>query len=112
MYFDISKPPPPLPSPELRELGFGISLLQPLSRRGTGPGVVVIVPDSLVSNIAIEQGIPSPLIKWAEEGFMVVEIQEKAMGDEDVVTVLAKAALAISKEERCEPKGMVGLVGT
>jgi len=69
--------PVPLPSAELIHLGPGITLQPPLSRRGHGPGMIVVVPDS--DKPKIENGISetetlSPLQKWAEEGFATVEI--------------------------------------
>lgn len=109
MYNDITKPAPPLPSPELTEVKPGVSLLRPLSRRGTGPGIIILTGD--YSNpLAINEGVPSPMIKWAEEGYTVVEIQAKALsGGQDSLLELAIKQLADC--EKCEPKDKVGLVG-
>lgn len=79
MFNDITKPPLPLPTTNLTDLEQGISLLQPLSRRGYGPGLVILVPDSEKSMSIIDR-LPSQLIKWAEERYTVVEIQERALG--------------------------------
>lgn len=108
MYVDISKPPPPLPTPHLTEIAPGLSLLQPLSRRGYGPGLIIVVPDSEISNLTIKDGVPSPLIKWAEESYTVVEIQEKALASKDV---LKTAAEWVQKSDKCEPREGVGLIG-
>jgi len=108
MYVDISKPPPTLPAPNLTSVSSGVSLLPPLSRNGVGPGIIILTPDS-EENLAIKHGVPSPLRKWGEEGYTVIEIQEKAIkSDKDV---LKRAILALSQCEKCEPKGVVGLVG-
>lgn len=109
MYNDITKPAPPLPSPELTEVIPGVRLLRPLSRRGTGPGVIILGSDHHDS-LAIEQGVPSPSVKWAEEGYAVVEIQAKAFaaGKNDLVQ---HAVEALQECEKCEPKDKVGLVG-
>lgn len=109
MFNDITKPPPPLPSPELTEVIPGVHLLRPLSRRGTGPGMIILSSD-YHDSLTIEQGVPSPSVKWAEEGYAVIEIQVKALtaGKTDVI----KHALeALQGCEQCEPKGQVGLVG-
>lgn len=108
MYNDITKPAPPLPSPELTEVKPGVSLLRPLSRRGTGPGIIILTGDH-PDPLAINEGVPSPMIKWAEEGYTVVEIQAKALsGGQDSLLDLAVQQLAGC--EKCEPKDKVGLV--
>lgn len=102
------EPPVPLPTPHLTEVGPGISLLEPLSRRGHGPGLVVLSPGSSSSGLTIDNGVPSPLMKWAEEGYTVVELLANAWtnGQEPVSLALAE----LSRCERCQPKGQVGLV--
>ncbi|OIW34813.1 hypothetical protein CONLIGDRAFT_626866 [Coniochaeta ligniaria NRRL 30616] len=107
MYADISQPPKPLPQPDLRPISDGISLLPPLSRRGHGPGLIILVPD-YDKQLAIEDGVPSPLIKWAEEGFTVVEIQARAVAGEG--EPLMTAILALKECDKCEDTGKVGLV--
>jgi carboxymethylenebutenolidase len=108
MYVDIDKPPPALPTPSLTSVSSGVSLLSPLSRNGTGPGIIILTPDS-EENVAIKNGVPSPLRKWGEEGYAVIEIQEKALKtDKDVLKI---AIGALSQCDKCEPKGVVGLVG-
>lgn len=77
MFADISKPPRQLPQPNLQNIGQGISLLNPLSRRGKGPGIILLVPRA--SDVLInEKGAPSPLCKWAEEGYAVAQIELSA----------------------------------
>lgn len=112
MFNDISKPPPPLPVTEITAIVPGVSLLRPLSRRGFGPGVIILTSD-LEDSLAIKEGVPAPMLKWAEEGYTVIEIQAKALttstGKEEA---LIKSALdALSGCEKCEPKDKVGLVG-
>lgn len=109
MFNDITKPAPPLPSPELTEVMSGVSLLRPLSRRGTGPGMIILTSD-YDDPLAIQEGVPSPLVKWAEEGYAVVEIQARALsaGKEPLI----KSAIeSLNKCDKCEPKDNVGLVG-
>lgn len=110
MFNDISKPPPPLPSPELTEVTPGVSLLRPLSRRGTGPGVIILTAD-YDDSLAIREGVPSPLVKWAEEGYTVVEIQARALSAGEGAQLIKSAVEALAGCEKCEPKDKVGLVG-
>jgi carboxymethylenebutenolidase len=108
-YNDISQPPPPLPTPNLVELEEGLKLLLPLTRRGYGPGIILLTPNT-DDPLAIREGVPSLLVKWAEEGYAVVGIEERAL--EKGGSASLKAALkALSTCEKCEPKGKVGLVG-
>lgn len=109
MFNDITKPPPPLPSPDLTEVAPGVSLLRPLSRRGTGPGMILLTADH-EDPLAISDGVPSPLVKWAEEGYAVVEIQARALAAGSA-QLLGSAVEALEGCGECEPKGKVGLVG-
>lgn len=109
MYADISQPPKPLPRADLRPIKEGISLLPPLSRRGYGPGLILLVPD-YENQPDIDDGVPSLLTKWAEEGFTVVEIQARAVSDER--EPLKTAILALKECDKYEDTGKVGLVGT
>lgn len=108
-YNDISQPPPPLPSPNLLELEEGLHLLLPLTRRGYGPGLILLTPNT-DDPLAISEGVPSLLVKWAEEGYAVVGVEERAL-DRGGSRSLKTALIALSNCEKCEPKGKVGLVG-
>ncbi|KAF4968675.1 hypothetical protein FSARC_3961 [Fusarium sarcochroum] len=107
MYADISQPPPPLPKPRLDEVQSGISILAPLSRRGHGPGLIILVPDS-TPQLTITEGVPSLILKWAEEGYTVVEIQASALtAGADAV---ASALDALKSHDRCDSHHAVGLI--
>lgn len=69
--------------------------------------MIIVVPDSTLSNLSIIDGVPSPLIKWAEESYTVVEIQESALSAD----VLQRAIKAIFESESYVPKEKVGIVG-
>ncbi|KAF9770670.1 hypothetical protein IL306_011729 [Fusarium sp. DS 682] len=109
MYADISKPPAPLPSINLKVLRPGLSLLYPLSRRGHGPGLIILsatTPDP----VAFYEGVPSSLVKWAEEGYAVVQIEPAAFEGTDSGVVLGEAIDALKKCEKCDLNDKVGLV--
>lgn len=107
---DTSKAPAPLPIPRLTRVSPGVSLLLPLSRKGTGPGLIILIPDSN-EKLAIKNGVPSLLRKWAEEGYTVCAILESAFEGENVEELLKKARSALSRCMECEPKGPIGLIG-
>lgn len=69
--------------------------------------MIIVVPKSTQSNLAIIDGVPSPLMKWAEESYTVVEIEERALSAD----ILQRAIKAIFESESCVPKEAVGLVG-
>ncbi|KAM0245912.1 hypothetical protein ACHAP5_005062 [Fusarium lateritium] len=108
MYADISKPPAPLPQAKPQLVGEGITLLPPLSRRGYGPGLIILHPNS-DKHLEIIEGVPSSLIKWAEEGYAVVEIQAKAF-EKDASEVLNKALETLRSCDRLEADKKIGLI--
>ncbi|KAF7331764.1 hypothetical protein MKEN_00056300 [Mycena kentingensis (nom. inval.)] len=63
----------PLPNALQIELSSGISLQPPLTRRGTGPGLIVFLPPEHAASEAAALD-PPPVLKWAEEGFAVASI--------------------------------------
>jgi carboxymethylenebutenolidase len=72
-----SEPPKPVFPPQPQVFAPGLALLRPLTRKGTGPGLIVLV-DDVAAGIHIRNGVPSPLMKWAEEGYTVIEITSQA----------------------------------
>jgi carboxymethylenebutenolidase len=99
-----------LPSAKSVVLGPGITLQPPLSRLGKGPGIILLVPTTSSETILALDCL-SPLQKWAEEGFAVVEIQPasvEASGSLDKSIRLASDAL--SRCLSCE-WDKVGLIG-
>lgn len=102
----------PLPSRQLTQLATGISLLKPLSRRGVGPSLIVIGSCTPKNSDEIDNGIPSHRLKWAEEGYTVVEINPQAVFQEETKEhVLALALSSLTECDSCLPKDRVGLVG-
>ncbi|KAL2853793.1 hypothetical protein BJY01DRAFT_57432 [Aspergillus pseudoustus] len=108
----MSSLPPisPLPKPNWIKLAEGLSLLQPLSRLGTGPGMIILTPDYPTdTHLKIEYGVPSPLIKWAEESYTTVQIEDSTL-DNNAQDAFHKAVDAINGSKACEPKNCIGLV--
>lgn len=108
--------PVKLPTADLVKVDDHISLLPPLSRRGHGPGLILILPQDTPSyaegGVVCENGIPPPLLKWAEEGFAVVEIREGAFTTTAAVQeVFAEATAALESCEPCSDEDGIGLIG-
>ena len=103
---------PFLPETRLKQFAPGLTILQPLSRRGVGPGLIVLVSDTGLagsSALAIENGVPSPLMKWAEEGYTVVEVTKTALARPDDAIRWALEELRSCKT--VDIQDVVGLVG-
>lgn len=105
--WDITIPPARLSTIHTTQLTDGMILLLPLTHRGHGPGLILLVPDTDRS-LEIVDGVPSPAIKWAEEGYCVIEIQKSAFtASQDFLNTATKALKNCLK---CDSGG-VGLVG-
>ncbi|KAH8703038.1 hypothetical protein BGW36DRAFT_422619 [Talaromyces proteolyticus] len=102
------QPPAQLPCVQMTQLALGFSLLLPLTHRGYGPGLILLSSDSDEPCVIID-GVPSPLAKWAEEGYTVVEIQERALTDIGP-SVLISAVEALRSCNKCNDSGKIGLV--
>lgn len=115
---------PPLPSAPAIAIGPSSVLQPPLSRRGSGPGLIVILPSS--SSVTprpatVEKPLdPEPLQKWAEESFAVVAItlpaneMEELTGDDatvsDVVNQIREGVEALKAHDKVDTKDKFGLI--
>ncbi|OQO06273.1 hypothetical protein B0A48_08861 [Cryoendolithus antarcticus] len=100
-----------LPATKIEVVANGISLVHPLSRKGTGPGIILLISESGIndkSQLRIEDGIPSATMKWAEEGYCVVEVLPEAWSAS--VDPLAAATNALATADKCQPKETIGIV--
>ncbi|KAH7148450.1 hypothetical protein EDB81DRAFT_463505 [Dactylonectria macrodidyma] len=107
LYAPSSSTPAALPQTQLTELQPGVTLLAPLSRRGHGPGIILLTADS-ADQVSIKEGVPSASVKWAEEGFAVAEIQATALAAG--TAVLKTAFDALKEHEKCDSTDKIGLV--
>lgn len=115
-----SGPPKPVPPQKPEEIAEGITLLRPLSRKGHGPGLIILAPPSpppaqdnnnpTTSSKEIQNGIPSLRMKWAEEGYCVAQIQPHASSSASSCSVLQIAVQALQACVECEPKEKMGII--
>ncbi|SJL03207.1 related to dienelactone hydrolase and related enzymes [Armillaria ostoyae] len=73
----------PLPSAPLVTLSENAVLQPPLTRRGTGPGMIIFLPPASAFETSTEGDKtldPEPVQKWAEEGFAIVGVTPSASG--------------------------------
>ncbi|KAI1045546.1 hypothetical protein LB505_013766 [Fusarium chuoi] len=104
--------PPVLPAVRLRSPTVSLTILEPLSRRGSGPGLIILVPETgkaTSDTLRIDGCVPSPLMKWAEEGFTVAEITEAGLANPSLA--VSQALKELEAARSTEPKNAVGVVG-
>ncbi|KAK2687188.1 hypothetical protein QWA68_013924 [Fusarium oxysporum] len=103
--------PPVLPATRLRNPTASLTILEPLSRRGFGPGLIILVPETGKATsdaLRIDGCVPSPLMKWAEEGYTVAEITEAGLANPDVA--VSQALKELEAARSTEPKNVVGII--
>ncbi|KAF2682617.1 hypothetical protein K458DRAFT_306646 [Lentithecium fluviatile CBS 122367] len=103
--------------PQPQSISPHLTLQPPLSRRGHGPGLILVV-DHYAALSASEKSLdPPPLVKWAEEGFAVVQVMVPGkVGDGEGADggefPLERAVEVLRECEGCDFKegGGVGLI--
>ncbi|ORY51769.1 hypothetical protein BCR35DRAFT_310685 [Leucosporidium creatinivorum] len=111
-----SERPVALPSAPLVTLASNVSLQPPLTHRGSGPGLVLLLPP-LPTEGSLEAQQPKgwkkpldppPQYKWAEEGYAVLEmvVARDAVGDAsgawDLKRTLAEGVQKLQELKECE----------
>jgi carboxymethylenebutenolidase len=110
-YADITQAPAPLPSAKLQILKPGLSLQPPLTRLGSGPGLILITtPEIYDEEVTQRDDAPTAVLKWAEEGYAVFQISAAAVRPSEIGAVLEDAFNAFEQCDACQPKEKVGLV--
>ncbi|EWG44812.1 carboxymethylenebutenolidase [Fusarium verticillioides 7600] len=102
---------PVLPATRLHSPTASLTILEPLSRRGSGPGLIILVSETgkaTSDTLRIDGCVPSPLMKWAEEGYTVAEITEAGLANPGEALSLALKELEATKST--EPKNVVGVI--
>lgn len=101
--------PVPLPAASLLTIAPNVAVQPPLSRRGSGPGLVLVVDNGLPLGHSDTTLDPPPLLKWAEEGYAVAQItlnaDTSAFGND-----LQRAIDALASLDACSQRGKYGLI--
>jgi carboxymethylenebutenolidase len=93
-------------------LGDNVTLQPPLSRRGTGPGLLVLLPEyyrDQSTSSSTKTLDPEPQQKWAEEGFAVVQVKVK-----DAVVAKQRCDIgirALNQRPECATFSHIGVIG-
>ena len=100
-------------------LAANVKLQRPLSRRGKGPGILILRPHQKSKFPTPKKTLdPEPLQKWAEEGFAVVEV---TIGDvaslpgqdvlNDVQAACERGITALRELSECTLDEKIGVIG-
>ncbi len=104
---------PPLPSAPLRTWALSVVLQPPLTRRGTGPGVIILLPEA--STLKIRTGSrpldPEPVQKWAEEGFAVAGVTHSGLGQSALVSTLEQAVKGLLSLAELDTRDKFAIIG-
>jgi len=109
---DTTHPPslPKIPNAPARQLSPHLTLQPPLSRRGNGPGLVLVVDHYALLEESTDHIDPPPLLKWAEEGYAVVQIMVPGKVDDGGEFPLEKALEALRGCSECIFGEGVGMI--
>ncbi|ORY01987.1 hypothetical protein BCR34DRAFT_493488 [Clohesyomyces aquaticus] len=95
-----------IPDAKPIEISPHLTLQPPLSRRGRGPGLILVLDHYALLQKSKANLDPPPLQKWAEEGYAVAQVLVPGKPDE---FPLARAVEELRKLEGCEGDGF-GLI--
>lgn len=87
--------PSPLPSAPSVKISESLTIQPPLSRLGRGPGLILVIDKTIPFEAVSESIDPPPLKKWAEEGYVVAQVD--AADSNDFAADL-KQAIAVIKD--------------
>lgn len=99
-----------LPNAKPYDVSDGITVQPPLTRRGHGPALIILIPEGVDTKFHEKTLDPPPLQKWAEEGWAVAQIKLKS-DVADFESRLNQALSALEKEDKCDSTEKTGLIG-
>lgn len=107
---DGNEAPVSLPSAKAFSVSDSITIQPPLSRRGHGPALIILVPADLALSGSDSTLDPPPLQKWAEEGFAVGQIQVSGGPVIALKDDLGRAVHALRESKACDRSDRIGVV--
>ena len=99
-----------LPSAKPYDVTENVVAQAPLTRRGHGPALVLLVPEGLNLNSSPNTLDPPPLQKWAEEGWAVAQITIEKGENASIPRHIEDALKALSQMKECDTIDRVGVI--
>ena len=87
-----------------------VTIQPPLTRHGSGPALLLLLPNDIDLRTSSKTLDPPPLQKWAEEGFAVAEIRLGSDDEESFLVYLDEALQALTKMDSCTSIEQTGLI--
>ncbi|KAI1206653.1 uncharacterized protein F4807DRAFT_437728 [Annulohypoxylon truncatum] len=87
-----------------------LTITPPLSRRGHGPGLLLLVDEGLDLRRHKKTLDPPPLLKWAEEGFAVAQLRAAASNKDFIRDGLRLALSELSGSSSCDQSERIGIM--
>jgi carboxymethylenebutenolidase len=104
-----SEEPLLLPSAPIIQVTPSVTIQPPLSRAGKGPGLIILVDQESATKASTESIDPPPLQKWAEESFVVGQIDWSKL-DKSFGETLSDTLLFIKALDSFDGNEKVGLI--
>jgi carboxymethylenebutenolidase len=98
-----------LPSAPAIQAAPSITIQPPLSRAGKGPGLIILIDQESATEASTESIDPPPLQKWAEESFVVAQIDLSQLQKSFEVT-LSDALLFVKDLDTFDGNEKFGLI--
>ncbi|GKT46686.1 uncharacterized protein ColSpa_06867 [Colletotrichum spaethianum] len=86
-----------------------VTVQRPLSRRGHGPGLLILVEQGIDLSKHDKIMDPPPAQKWAEEGYAVAQVIVTP-GDGDVTERVSSAIQSLKELDSCDDKEKFGVI--
>ncbi|KAI1766712.1 hypothetical protein GGR53DRAFT_484817 [Hypoxylon sp. FL1150] len=94
----------------MAQVNENITTTSPFSRRGHGPGLLLLVDAELDLRKHEKTLDPPPLYKWAEEGFAVAQLRLTESAEDAIRDDLRLALSELSKLPSCDQKDKIGVI--
>jgi hypothetical protein len=108
--YEATPPSAPHSYPEPQIISPHITLQAPLSRRGKGPGLILVLDHYALIEKSEKHLDPPPLQKWAEEGFAVIQLLVPGKVEDGGEFPLQKVLELLRGCKGCEFERGVGMI--
>jgi carboxymethylenebutenolidase len=98
-----------LPSAPIIQVAPSVTIQPPLSRVGKGPGLIILVEHESATKASTESIDPPPLQKWAEESFVVgqIDLSKLEKGFEDTLSDTLQSIKELDSFDRNVKFGLI-----
>ncbi|KAI5199239.1 hypothetical protein E4T39_06342 [Aureobasidium subglaciale] len=107
---DELEKPLPLPSAPVINISSSVIIQPPLSRSGKGPALILLIDQESASKSATDSIDPPPLQKWAEESFIVGQIDVIKLSTKSFEVTLSETIKYIKEQPSYNGNEKFGLI--